>query len=267
MKYALITGAAGGLGQVFVNTLCEAGWFVFASDIAKAPDKANCLSLFMDITNPSSVFQAKETIQTYTDHLDLIVNNAGMQCLTSLVEADIAVLSKIVDVNLKGMMLVNRTFFDMLYKAKGRIIILSSEIGYHQAEPFHGLYSITKHAVDIYADSLRRELNCIGLKVVKLQPGGFKTNIVDESLKTYDEFLETTQLYKKSLKRLRPFIVFNLNKAKPASCIAKTFSKAVASKNPKICYRVNNLFVLKLLDLFGQRGTDLIFKLFLGKNN
>ncbi len=265
-RYALITGSAGGLGQVFVSALLSEGFTVFACDI-KSSGLTNdkLIELEMDVTSSESIEKAKIEVLKYTNVLHILVNNAGIMHFDSLVECELIKLQRIIDVNFCGMVLVNRIFFELLYPVKGRIIITSSEIGYHQAQPFNSLYSVTKRCVDTYADSLRRELNPIGIKVIKLQPGGFKTPIIDETKRSYDAFMEKTEYFIFALKRLRPFIFFTLRSAMPPEKMRKVFLKACLKKHPRSRYRKNNLFVLKLLDLFGSRGVDIIFSIFFKK--
>ena len=43
--------------------------------------------------------------------------------------------------------------------------------------PFHGFYPLSKHALEVYNDSLRRELSSLGIKVVIIRPGAFKTSM------------------------------------------------------------------------------------------
>lgn len=262
MKYAIITGTAGGLGKVFSSSLIKAGWTVFGGDVVPQQKMDRFVPIDLDITSVSSIQSSYNEIKKITENIDLIVDNAGIMDFGSLVETDIKSIEKIFHVNLLGHILLNKTFFPLLNKKNGRIIITTSELGYHQAQPFNSLYSITKIALDSYADALRRELNCMKIKVIKLQFGGFKTSIINSTNNKYNDALNNTIYFNSQIKKLIPFINKGLKNAKPPEKAEKIFLKAVNSKHPKIYYRFNNLVVLKLLDLFGTKGNDVIFKLF-----
>jgi NAD(P)-dependent dehydrogenase (short-subunit alcohol dehydrogenase family) len=266
MKTAIVTGAAGGLGQVFCSLLLSRGFHVYGLDLKEPGTRLEGMSFIStDITSIEAIEKARTLIAQETEGIDVLVNNAGIQHFDSLIEADMRMLRKAVDVNLVGAMLITRSFADMVLKARGRIIITSSEIGYHQAQPFHGLYSITKRALDAYADSLRRELGCLGIKVIKLQPGGLRTGLIGDSLRSYDEIINRTTHYRRPLERMRRFVVHNLERSVDPNAMSKVISKALFSSHPSGRYRFRNLLVLNALDVLGECGADLAFKVFLGK--
>lgn len=66
----------------------------------------------------------------------------------------------------------------MLSSRKGRIVNISSETGWMSGGPFNGAYASSKHAIEAYSDSLRRELALLDMPVIKIQAGPFKTDMV-----------------------------------------------------------------------------------------
>ncbi|MDF2632960.1 MAG: Short-chain dehydrogenase/reductase, partial [Caproiciproducens sp.] len=194
MKYVLFTGATGGLGTHCVKELSQKGdWTVFAAgtneaaleQLGKLP---NVIPVKMDITIQESVDAAHETMQSYTDALNAIVNFAGQTYFTSLVEGDsVDAIDKLLKINVIGTARVNRTFFEMVYKGQGRIINCSSESGWMTPQPFAGPYVLSKYAVEAYNDCLRRELMFLDIPVIKIQPGSYETQLTQQVSKYFDK--------------------------------------------------------------------------------
>ena len=90
MKYALFTGAGGGLGGAGATALAAKGWTVFAADINKAAleelgKTPRIIPLIMDVTSKESIDAAVETVSKTTDKLDAIINFSGIHTMGSLV--------------------------------------------------------------------------------------------------------------------------------------------------------------------------------------
>ncbi|MEG1613273.1 MAG: SDR family NAD(P)-dependent oxidoreductase [Clostridia bacterium] len=263
MKYAFVTGGAGGLGGQACQVLADNGWTVFAADInQEALDKINYKNIIpvqADITKVESLEKARDFILTKTDKLDAVVNFAGMMNFTSLVENSPRIMEIAISVNLMGMINVNYVLFPLIDAAKGRIINVSSEIGWLKPQPFVAPYSVTKHAVDTYNDALRRELNIVGLKVIKIQPGSFKTNMHNAAERTFDRLISETTHYKNALSSMKKIMTHELVHANDPKIMAKTILTACTAKNPKINYRVKNSKKLRFLNIFPDKLIDKIY--------
>ena len=265
MKYALICGSESGLAKASINVLDRLDYTIFCCDIAynELSQEGNKYFIPIDITSTESIKNAYEFVKTKTDKLDIISNFAGIVILGSLVELPPNTLDKIVSINLLGTYKVNNIFFDMVFNAKGRIINISSEYDKICGVPFHGYYGITKHAIKVYNDSLRRELLPYGIKVVKICPGAFKTNMQGGVTNQFEKVVSETKLYKDSLTKMKGMMVKELEKAKPTTKFEKVFYKAATSKKPKLEYKVNNSFKMKLLSALPRKMQDWAFKTYL----
>lgn len=250
MKYAFISGAQSGLAQAAIKKLTELGFTIFCADISYQENKKenNLYYIKMDITKDSDILSAFEFVSSITDKLDLITNFAGIVTLGSLIELPMNALDKIMSINLLGTYKINSTFFPLIQKGKGRIINISSEYGKISALPFHGYYGISKHAIEAYNDSLRRELAFSGVKVVCIRPGAFKTNMQAGVTNQFESVVEKTKIYKKQLTKMQKMMKNELKKAKNTEIFAKTYIKAATKKHPKRYYKVNNSFKMKLFN-------------------
>ena len=268
MKYAFFTGATGGLGLLCVTALSEKGnWTVFAAgtneaileQLGKLP---NVIPVRLDVTKQESVDAAYEIVKLNTDTLDAVINFAGLTYFTSLIEGEsVSAVERLLNVNVIGMARINRTFFEMIHKGKGRIINCSSESGWMTPQPFAGAYVLSKYAVEAYNDSLRRELLFLDIPVIKIQPGSYDTNITKQVNDGFDKAINETKYYKDILTKMKPMMTMELNQKNDPSRLVETVIKAMEIKHPKYKYRVGTGKLLAMLELLPERGVDAIYKL------
>lgn len=268
MKHVLITGAAGGLGISITQALAKRGYKIFALDLniegLLQLGSDSIIPIQSDITDISSLTDARKIVTATTCHLDAIINMAGFFAMHSLIEIDPTLIEKSLSVNLMGTVLTNQVFFGLLCPGKARIINCSSEVGRFPSIPFNGAYTISKKALEAYNDALRRELGFLGYKVIKIQSGSFRTAMHTRTKEQFNHFKETTKLYTPTLKLLYPILEWELGHVHEARHLEKAIIRAMKARRPKIAYRVKNSFLLSLLTLFGERFTDRVF-LIIGK--
>ena len=215
----------------------------------------------MDVTEDDSIRKARQLVAEHTGHLDAIINFAGRSAMTSMVEGDCVQTAKmLLDVNVLGMVRVNRVFFDMLMQGKSRIINCSSEAGWMTSHPFAGPYFLSKRAVEAYSDSLRRELMFLNIPVVKIQPGSFQTNMTQSTLAGFAQTLQETKLYKDALSRLKPLMTRELAHGSDPQKLARVVLRALEAKRPRLRYRIGTGKQLLLLELLPEKGVDLLYK-------
>jgi NAD(P)-dependent dehydrogenase (short-subunit alcohol dehydrogenase family) len=132
-KTALITGCStGGIGWAMAKIFHDRGFYVFAT--ARDPSNAADLSklsdveiLELDVTIPETISRCKETVAKRTGgRLDVLVNNAGVEFLSPLLDVDVAEAKRLYDVNVWGPLLMVQAFSPLLIEAKGVISNQSS---------------------------------------------------------------------------------------------------------------------------------------------
>lgn len=116
MKYALVTGAYGGMGRAVTELLAENGYCVFALDVKNGSARENIIPVRADITSEDSVKEAFDEVSAQTDRLDAVLHFAGIYMLDSFAEMSCGDFKRIVDVNLTGAFLVNKVFFTAFKK-------------------------------------------------------------------------------------------------------------------------------------------------------
>ncbi len=242
-KTLLITGASTGLGRAIAEKFASQGNKVFAgardqADLDELDKIDNVTAVKLDVTIQSQVDKVFSIIEKQSKSLDVLINNAGIAIGGPLVELNEKDLKKQFEVNVFGMWRMVKGAFRYLLKSKNspRIINISSTAGRH-AMPFVGPYSMSKYAVEAFSDSLRRELDPLGIKVVIVQPGKIKTDIWDKAEQELDAF-ENSMFRERAL----PLVKHSIKKAKEQGQDPKKIADVVydstISENPKIRYHL-----------------------------
>lgn len=264
-KYILITGASGGLGTSTIDLLTKNQWHVFASDanpdiLEKYKDNKWVTPVLMDITDQNSIDTAFDIITNKTSGLDAIINLAGILVVGSVVEIPIETIQKVIDINLLGAYRTNQKFLPLILNNKGRIINISSETVWQTAAPFNGAYALSKYALEAYSDALRRELAFLNVKVIKIQPGPFKTEMTRHIEEKFAKAENESTLFKKNLVKGQTYLPKVYKSAHDPTILAKTIMKALTAKNPKIKYSLKPDKVRSLLEKIPTKWADYLIK-------
>lgn len=189
-KRVFITGTSAGFGFDTAQALSAAGHTVFATmreASGKNAQQALALKTFakdkpgkltvieLDVTNQASVDKAVETAVA-SGGIDVLINNAGVGTMGIDEGFTVEQAQRLLDINLFGVMRVNRAVVPHFRKqGKGLVIYLSSGLG-RLALPFMAIYTASKFAVEGYAESVSIELAPLGIQTVIVQPGAFGTS-------------------------------------------------------------------------------------------
>ena len=267
VKDLLLTGAAGGLGELAAKALAARGWRVFALDTNQRKLDAlgevpGILPIRTDITRDEDIQAAVHTVLQHTDALQAVVNFAGISGFFSLVEGEsMPAFERMMQVNMLGMARINRAFIDLVERGKGRIVNCSSSAGWTTVQPFNGAYAASKRAVEAYSDGLRRELMFVGIPVIKIQPGPFRTGMVNGLDADFQRTLEGTTRFGPVLTRLRPLMDMTLGRAAPAEQLVPLILHAIQSPRPRRRYRKGTGLMQSLLELVPEFAVDSMYRL------
>jgi NAD(P)-dependent dehydrogenase (short-subunit alcohol dehydrogenase family) len=265
MKQILLTGGAGGLGRAAAEYFADRGCRVFSCDLREQREYPGIIPIKTDLRDSKSVEAAREKVEAATGRLDAVISLAGVYMMDSLAEISEDRFDAIMDVNLKGTYLLNKTFLPLL--KEGRIIVTTSELAGRKPLPFTGIYAISKTALECYADSLRLELQMLGIRVITVRPGAFRTQLLPESSREMAQFRKNTRLYKENLGRIERIMEGQFGKAKAPETLAKVFWRAAMSKHPRIRYTVNGSFLLRLYSAMPRRLQAFALRLLMKKDS
>jgi NAD(P)-dependent dehydrogenase (short-subunit alcohol dehydrogenase family) len=180
-KAILVTGASTGIGRKVTERLAAAGHFVYAGARKQADLDAlnaieNVQAVKLDVTSASDIAAAVETITRAGRGLYGLVNNAGVAVVGPLTQTREEDFDFVMQVNVYGPYRVTKAFAPLLVASGGRITTISSISGILSGGDF-GVYSMSKHAIEAFGDSLAVEMKPRGVAVSLIEPGNYNSEI------------------------------------------------------------------------------------------
>jgi len=185
-----ITGCSTGFGRSLATLVLEQGWR--AAVTARQPNQVADLvapydgrgvALALDVTDPGQIAAAVHAAEARFGGIDVLVNNAGYGYQTSLEEGDDAAIRALFEANVFGLAAMIRAVLPgMRARRRGHIVNLSSVAGF-VGFPGSGYYAATKHAVEGLSDSLAKEVGPLGIHVLCVEPGPFRTDFAGRSIR------------------------------------------------------------------------------------
>ncbi len=181
LKPILITGANSGIGRKTLELLTDKGYFVYAGarkdkDIEELNKLPNTLAIKLDVTDDEQIKQAIKIIKEEGRGLYGLVNNAGIALVGSIISTSMEMMKDLFEVNVFGPHRMTLACFPLLRKSKGRIVNISSISGILTGRIL-GLYSMSKHALEAYSDTLIQNVEDFDMNVSLIEPGNFKSDI------------------------------------------------------------------------------------------
>jgi NAD(P)-dependent dehydrogenase (short-subunit alcohol dehydrogenase family) len=180
-KAVLVTGASTGIGRKITERLAAAGYFVYAgarkdTDLRELDAIDNVDALRLDVTKPEEIAAAVETVSKAGRGLYGVVNNAGVVIAGPLLQTKEEDFDFLFDVNVYGPYRITRAFSPLIIEAKGRIVNIGSISGTVSRRDL-AAYSMSKHAIEAFTDSLAAEVAPLEVKVSVVEPGNYRSEI------------------------------------------------------------------------------------------
>ncbi len=252
MHSIVVTGVSTGIGWGVTKLLIERGCRVFGS-VRKEQDAERLrrelgetfVPLFFDVTREEEVRAAAAQVREQLNGETLfgLVNNAGIAVGGPLMHLPTEEFRYQLEVNLVGVLIVTKAFLPLLgvdraLRGKpGRILNISSvsgKIGY----PFMGAYAASKHGLEGFSESLRRELMLYGIDVIIIGPGSVATPIWDKAEQVDVSKYANTD-YIDAVRRAQEGSVNSGRNGLPTEKVCEVVWEALTSSNPRVRYAVN----------------------------
>jgi len=189
-KVAIITGASSGIGEAIARLLAREGARLTLA--ARRKERIEALARTLEeggarvLAHPTDVAEqgqveamVKATLDAF-GQVDILVNNAGIMPISPLAEAQVDDWSRMVDVNVKGVLFaLGAVLPGMVERGGGHVVNIGSLAG---RRPFPGgtVYAATKFAVRALTAGMQLELSAAhGIRVTDVQPGVVETELMD----------------------------------------------------------------------------------------
>jgi NAD(P)-dependent dehydrogenase (short-subunit alcohol dehydrogenase family) len=214
-----VTGCSSGFGRVLSEALLQTGKRLVATarnptqleDLKKlARDSKQLLILPLDVTKKDQIAEAVKSAVAHFGQVDVLVNNAGYGAVGALEEISESEIRRVFETNVFGLIETTRAFIPQFRAQKRGFIFNLSSVAGMVALPGASIYAATKFAVEGFSEALAGELAGFGVKMVLLEPGGFRTDFAGRSLSVapyhpaYDETLATTRKYYETINGNQP---------------------------------------------------------------
>ena len=188
-KVWFITGSSTGFGRALAEEALKQGYKVAATArkpevlqdlVEKYPNSVVALKL--DVTKPEQVQLAIDEAVKKFGHIDVVVNNAGYGLLGALEEASDEQIRRQFETNVFGALDVMRAVLPQMREQKSGHILNISAVNGFVGFPFTGFLTATKFALEAFSETLSKEVEPYGIKVTIVEPGMFRTEIINRSL-------------------------------------------------------------------------------------
>lgn len=176
-----ITGCSTGFGRELATHLLESGFRTVITarspdEIKDLADKGEALILKLDVTHQEQVDAAIKAAEDEFGRLDVLVNNAGIGYFGAIEESEEEEVRRMFEVNVFGMSRMIHAVLPGMRKQRSGFIVNISSIAGLCGFPALGYYNATKFAVEGLSEALAQEVQPLGIKVMLVEPSGFRTD-------------------------------------------------------------------------------------------
>jgi NAD(P)-dependent dehydrogenase (short-subunit alcohol dehydrogenase family) len=202
-------------------------------------------------------------VEALADGLDGLVCCAGIYRSGALVETDEAEMERSFDINVMGAFRIVRAFFSLLAKRGGRVVLIGTELS-RCPMPFSGPYTVSKCALQAFADALRRELMFLGLRVSVVQPGAIRTPLLSGA-RSMVESGKVRALFPAQMEVVGRMLSREWEKGMEPVDVARVVVRALRESRPRAVYRVGNDPFRAMLAILPAGWADWLIRTFLGR--
>lgn len=193
MKVALITGSTSGIGLGIAKEFAKVGYSIAfngleenGAEIAQEVGQTYGVKTHFygaDLRNPDQIIQMIQEVESTFGHVDVLVNNAGIQFVSPIEDFPVDKWNAIIDINMNSVFHASKGVWKgMKKRGFGRIINIASAHGL-VASPFKSAYVTAKHGVVGMTKTLGLEGAPFGITVNAICPGYVKTPLVEKQIK------------------------------------------------------------------------------------
>ena len=204
-----ITGCSTGFGRELASHVLELGYRTVVTarnpdELKEFADKPGALILNLDVTDRSQVELAIKTAEEKFGCIDVLVNNAGIGYFAAIEESEEDQVRKMFEINVFGLCRMIHVALPGMRKRRKGVIVNFSSIGGICGFPGVGYYNATKFAVEGLSEALSQEVEPLGIKVMLVEPSGFRTDwagrSANESARQIQDYASTAGTSRKHIR-------------------------------------------------------------------
>ncbi|KAL8475049.1 hypothetical protein ACS0TY_031464 [Phlomoides rotata] len=238
-QVVVVTGCSGGgIGHSLALEFAARGCLVVATarsldSVSDLQDDDRFFLQQLDVSSDESVRHALSTVLEIFGRIDIVVNNAGVQCVGPIAEVPLSMVQDTFNTNFFGSLrLIQAVVPHMALRKKGKIVNFGS-VSVLAPIPWAGSYTASKAAIHALSDTLRLELRPFGIDVINVVPGAIRSNIGNSALAIYNRMPEW-KLYKQFEEAIRARASLSqTSKSTPSEEFAKKIVDEVLKENPR----------------------------------
>jgi len=204
-----ITGCSTGFGRELAKHVLELGYRTVVtarnpSDVKDLEGLGEALVLKLDVTDQSQVDAAIKAAEQKYGGIDVLVNNAGIGYFAAVEESEEKEVRRMFEINVFGLSrMIQAMLPGMRWRRTGLIVNVSSVAGL-RSFPALGFYNATKFAVEGLSEALWQEVEPLGIKVMLVEPSGFRTDwagrSANESKKQIADYAATAGAWRSEMR-------------------------------------------------------------------
>jgi NADP-dependent 3-hydroxy acid dehydrogenase YdfG len=206
-----ITGCSTGFGHELAKQLLERGYRTVITarhpeTLSSLASLGEALALRLDVTDPQQIELAVLAATEKFGRIDVLVNNAGIGYFAAVEESEEAQIRKMFEINFFGLSRMIQAVLPGMRKQRSGCIVNFSSLAGLRSFPALGYYNATKFAVEGLSEALWQEVEPLGIKVMLVEPSGFRTDwagrSANESQQQIEDYAPTAGVWRNQVRAI-----------------------------------------------------------------
>jgi len=238
-KIWVITGISSGIGQALAEELIAQNQFLIGTyrnqkqvDSFNEKYEGKGFAYLLDVTDQNAIISMVEHIKVRFKKIDVLVNNAGVGIAGAVEETSLNEVREVFEANFFGALTLTQEVLPIFRTQQSGTIVQVSSHGGIKAFAGFGIYNASKFALEGFSEALAQEVQSLGIKVMIVEPGPFRTGFAGNRLrlaeKVIHDYSETSGVFREKLQG-----VHGKQEGDPEKAV-KAIINVVESDNPPL---------------------------------
>jgi NAD(P)-dependent dehydrogenase (short-subunit alcohol dehydrogenase family) len=271
---ALVTGSSSGIGFETAILLARNGFHTYASmrNLEKSKDITQITSkeklplqvVQLDVNDEMSVKKAIDKIESEQGKINVLVNNAGYVLLGPVEQLSIKEFKEQFETNFFGVVRVIQAVLPTMRRQRGGTIVNISSSAGRIGLPLNSAYVSSKFALEGLSESMAYELEQFGIRVVLIEPGFIRTNLINSSTSA-KKALDPKSPYFSLMQKVENHFKSRMENVSSSSSpeeVAKVILQAITSENPQLRYIVGTTIMQARMNMSDNEFRKMIMQSF-----